>query len=164
MISSDSKFDRVQRSLASFSENEAKGWAIFNSEKGSCYHCHTPPIFADDDLHNIGLDSVYSDPESRGYYAVTGDSADLGRMRTPTLRNVALREGFMHDGRFTTLREVVEHYNSGVKRSPQLDPGMTRAEGRLKLNLTTEELDQLVAFLHTLTDSTFINNEMLSRP
>lgn len=164
MISSDSKFDRVQRSMAQFTEKEAKGYAIFNSEKGSCYHCHTPPIFTDDYLHNNGLDSSYENQANWGYFAVTGDSSDMGRMRTPSLRNVALRENYMHDGRYSSLEEVVNHYNSGVKRSRSLDPTMIKSGNTVKLKLSAEELDQLVAFLHTLTDSTFVSDEMLSRP
>ncbi len=164
MISSNSKFDRVQRSEAEFTEKEMKGYDIFNSERGSCYHCHTPPLFTDNNLHNIGLDSNYSDPSSRGYYTVTNDSSDLGRMRTPTLRNVGLRNRYMHDGRFSSLQEVVEHYNSGVRRSRSLDPTMIKGNNRIELNLSQEELSQLEAFLHTLTDSTFINNPSLSHP
>ena len=164
LISADSKFDRVQRSQAQFTEQESKGYAIFNSEKGSCYHCHTPPLFTDNGLHNIGLDSTYSDPASRGYYTVSLDSGDLGRMRTPTLRNVSLRNRFMHDGRFTSLQQVVEQYNSGVKRSRSLDPTMVKDGNRILLNLSQEELAQLEAFLRTLTDSTFINNPFLSPP
>lgn len=163
-ISSDSKFDRVQRSLAQFTEDEARGFAIFNSEKGSCYHCHTPPMFADNNLHNIGLDSTFHQSKDWGYFNVTGDSIDLGRMRTPSLRNVALRESFMHDGRFSILEEVVQHYNEGVKRSPSLDPTMIKGGYNVKLNLSATELSQLVAFLHTLTDSTYITNNALSKP
>lgn len=164
MISSDSKYDRVQRSLAQFSDMEQKGFNIFNSEKGSCYHCHTPPLFTDDFMHNIGLDSTYGRSADWGFYNLTHDSSDLGRMRTPTLRNVALRESFMHDGRFSSLREVVEHYNTGVKRSGQLDPVMIKGGNTTRLNLSDEELDQLVAFLRSLTDSTYINNKFLSKP
>ncbi len=164
IISADSKFDRVQRGMAAFSDEEAKGYLIFNSEKGSCYHCHTPPLFTDNGLHNIGLDSSYARPENRGYYRRSLDSADLGRMRTPSLRNLAYRSSFMHDGRFTALDQVLEHYNQGVVESPTLDPIMIKGGNRIQLQLSATELGQLQAFLLTLTDSALITNPALSAP
>jgi cytochrome c peroxidase len=164
MISADSKYDRVQRGLAQFTPDEAKGYLIFNSEKSSCYHCHTPPLFHDDGLHNNGLDSTYENSANQGHFAVTGDSSHLGLFRTPTLRNLSLRESYMHDGRYKTIREVVEQYNKGVKRSPTLDPTMIKQGGRMTLNLSDVEVDQLVAFLYTLTDSTYVNDPALSNP
>ena len=88
--------------------------------------------------------------------AVTGSEADRGKFKTPSLRNVAVRAPYMHDGRFATLEEVVEHYNSGVRRRPNLDPNLAKhpAEG---LGLTEEEKGELVAFLRTLTDESFTN-------
>ncbi|MDZ7845363.1 MAG: hypothetical protein U5L96_00455 [Owenweeksia sp.] len=69
-------------------------------------------------MHNIGLDSTYEDLDNAGYFGLTGDSMDLGRFRTANLRNVGLRSRFIHDGRFSSLEEVVEHYNSVVKNKP----------------------------------------------
>lgn len=164
LISSDSKFDKVQRNEATFTADEAKGFDIFNSEKGSCFHCHTPPFFADNQLHNIGLDSIFDDPANQGYFGVSGDSSQLGAMRTANLRNLSLRSRFMHDGRFSTIEEVIEFYNSNVNRTPSLDPTMVKGSGSTKLNLTETEKTQLAAFLRTLTDSTFTSNPAFSYP
>lgn len=159
-----SKYDRVQAGLESFTTEEQAGFTIFSSEAGSCTHCHTPPLFGDDHLHNTGLDSVYTDVAQRGYFNTSGDSTDLGRMRTAVLRNVELRSRFMHDGRYGTLREAVEHYNSGVLVSPSLDPVMIKGNGSTQLNLNSNQVDQVVAFLHTLTDTVFTNSGELSKP
>ncbi len=164
LISSDSKFDKVQRNEAQFTNDELQGFMIFNSEKGSCTHCHVPPFFADNGLHNIGLDSDFSDPANQGYFHESGDSAHLGQMRTPTLRNVSLRARYMHDGRFSSLEDVINQYNTGVQRTPYLDPIMIKSNNTVNLNLTPLEVSQLAAFLRTLTDSTFIKNPNFSKP
>ncbi len=164
LISADSKYDEVQRSEAAFTADEAKGFDIFNSEKGSCFHCHTPPFFADNQLHNIGLDSVFDNPANQGYFTVNGDSSMLGAMRTANLRNLSLRNRFMHDGRFSTIEEVIDFYNGDVRRSASLDPVMVKGSGSTKLDLTPTEKSQLAAFLRTLTDSTFISNPAFSNP
>lgn len=164
LISADSKYDKVQRNKATFTQDEAKGFNIFNSEKGSCFHCHTPPFFADNQLHNIGLDSIFDDPANQGYFMVNRDSSMLGAMRTANLRNLSLRKRFMHDGRFSNIEEVIDFYNGNVNRTTSLDPIMVKGTGSTKLNLTTTEKAQLAAFLRTLTDSTFISNPAFSNP
>lgn len=157
LISSDSKFDRYLQGKTSLTPSEANGYNIFNSEKGDCFHCHSPPLFTDHELHNIGLDSIPTG-DDRGHYVVSGDSSDMGAFKTPTLRNVSLRSSYMHDGRFSTLSEVVEHYNSGVKKSPHLDPIMTKAGKKNGLGLSAQEKADLVAFLKTLADSSFVQD------
>lgn len=154
LISSDSKFDRYMKGQTSLSASEANGYDIFNSEKGDCFHCHSPPLFTDHELHNIGLDSMPSS-DDRGHFVISGDSSDFGAFKTPTLRNVELRDRYMHDGRFSSLEEVVEHYNSGVAKSPHLDPIMTKAGKENGLGLTAQEKEDLIAFLKTLTDKSF---------
>jgi cytochrome c peroxidase len=91
----------------------------------------------------------------QGRFLITGDSSDLGRFKTPTLRNVALTAPYMHNGRFKTLKEVIDFYSDQVKFTPFTDPLMNH-EGGIELSET--EKDDLVAFLYTLTDSTFISN------
>lgn len=164
MISANSKYDQVMAGNASFTEPEARGYAIFNSERGSCYHCHTQPLFADNMLHNIGLDSTYEKVANQGYYHVTGDSVHLGKMRTASLRNIGLRNNFMHDGRFSTLEEVLGHYSTGVKWSSSLDPVMIKTNGQLRLNFTTAEIQDLIAFLQTLTDEEFVVDHRFGKP
>lgn len=140
------------------------GMRIFFSEKGDCFHCHTAMITTDGQMHNTGLDSIYAKEMDKGYYNVTKNPNDLGKFRTPNLRNVALRKFYMHDGRFTTLEEVVDFYNSGVKRVSNIDPIMTKEGKENGLNLNTVEKQQLVAFLKTLTDETFITDTAFSKP
>jgi cytochrome c peroxidase len=163
VLSANSKYDLVLRNRASFSLSEQRGNDIFFSERGDCFHCHAYPLFKDNSFHNIGLDSANTGI-SQGRAAVTMKDYDIGKFATGTLRNIALTLPYMHDGRFTTLEEVVEHYNSGVKHSETLDPIMTKAGKENGLGLSTQDKADLVAFLKTLTDTTFVNNPKFSNP
>jgi cytochrome c peroxidase len=164
MISSDSKYDRYLSGSAMLSDDEEAGRNVFFSERGDCYHCHLNPVLTDNALHNTGLDSIYAKNADRGFYNVSMRKEDLGKFKTPSLRNVALRKRFMHDGRFGTLEEVIEFYNSGVRKVDNLDPIMTKPGKEYGLRLGPIEKHQLLAFLQTFTDSTFISNPDLSRP
>lgn len=162
MISSNSKLDKRLRNEVALTPSETNGLVIFNTEKGDCFHCHNIDagrLMTDNMFHNNGLDAVFAD---LGRGAVTGNPADDGKFLTPTLRNIALTAPYMHDGRFQTLEEVVEHYNSGGTPSPTIDPLMKHVG--TGLNLTAQEKADLVAFLHTMTDSTFIQNPAYSDP
>lgn len=158
MVSTNSKYDQFLRNEKMLSEKELRGYTIFFSEKGDCYHCHGSPLFSDNSFHNIGL--LPKSYDDMGRYLITGNSSDVGKFKTPTLRNVALRDVFMHDGRFKTLYDVVMHYNKGIMKGEYLDPLLDKPE----LGLSSEEINDLVAFLNTLTDSTFIHNLNLSKP
>jgi cytochrome c peroxidase len=128
-----------------------------------CFHCHPSGggRFTDGILRNNGLD-----PESAwtdlGLGALTGQPQDRAKFKTPSLRNVALTAPYMHDGRFQTLEEVIDHYNSGGHPSPTTDPNMKFTTGGLQL--TPEKKAQLIAFLHTLTDWDFVNNPAYQDP
>lgn len=164
LVSANSKFDKYLRNEAPLTTQELIGFNIFNSEKGDCFHCHNITLFTDNDFHNIGLDSVFTTLNG-GRYNITLKKSDLGKFKTPSLRNVALRKSFMHDGRFTSLTQVVNHYNNGVKQTIYLDPLFTksnRINGSLGLN--SSEVEALVAFLHTLTDQNFITNPAHAKP
>jgi cytochrome c peroxidase len=163
LTSANSKFDKFLLHEASLSADELNGFILFNSEKGDCFHCHTIPLMTDNMFHNIGLDSVFTGT-NRGRNNFTGNSLDIGLFKTPTLRNIELTAPYMHDGRFVTLEEVVEHYNSGVKLSATLDPIMTKQGKEFGLLLTQKEKMDLVAFLKTLTDESYIVNSELSSP
>ncbi|MCC6385540.1 MAG: cytochrome-c peroxidase [Bacteroidia bacterium] len=163
MISSDSKFDKFLRHQTVLTMEEAIGFNMFFTEKADCFHCHSIPLTSDYQLHNIGLDSVFNGVNV-GHYANSGNPADLGKFRTPSLKNVALQSAFMHDNRFSTLEEVVEFYNSGVKHSPSLDPIMTKPGKENGLGLTAYDKYCLVQFLNTMTDTVFLNNPALSSP
>lgn len=162
MISRDSRYDRFINGTEQLTYDEMQGRNIFFTEKGDCFHCHVNPIMTDNLFHNTGLDSLYVKEMDKGLFNTTGNYNDLGKFRTPNLRNVALRSRFMHDGRFSTLEEVVEFYNSGVRKVNTLDPIMTKPGKENGLNLTEYEKYQLIQFLKTLTDETFLTDTTLS--
>ncbi len=170
MISANSTFDKVNRSEASFTETEERGRQLFNTEfdptgkvKGAeCFHCHSAPFFTNDRFMNNGLDNDGSFSDL-GREKVTTLASDRARFKVPTLRNIAVTPPYMHDGRFTTLEEVVEHYNTGVLQSFTLDP-LLQFNVTPGLGLTQQNKDDLIAFLKTLTDQTFLTNTTFSKP
>jgi cytochrome c peroxidase len=156
LVAQDSKFDRALRKRTRLTASEARGLQLFVTEfdpaKGlrgaDCFHCHGGMLFTDDAFHNNGLAITSGDV---GRMAITGNAADRSKFKTPSLRNVALTAPYMHDGRFATLEEVVEHYSAGVERSDTLDPNLAK-HPVAGLQLTAAEKSDLVAFLKTLTD------------
>jgi cytochrome c peroxidase len=160
LISFDSEFERIFfLGKGEFSESEEAGRLIFFGE-GKCNRCHFPPLFTDKILRNNGLDASFED---LGLGAITGLSSGNGKFKVPTLRNIAQTGPYMHDGRFSTLMEVLEHYNNGVVgSSPNLDPIMSPFIGGL--GLSDEEILNLHDFLLTLTDSSFLAEEKFSNP
>lgn len=163
LYSADSRYDRYARHMLQMNDAELRGMVIFLTEKGDCFHCHMPPLFSDNMFHNIGLDSLPAGAD-RGRYNVTLSTNDMGLLKTPTLRNVSVTAPYMHDGRFATLEEVVEHYNSGVKRPVTVDPIMTKPGKEYGLGLSEQEKADLVAFLLALTDESFLTDTALSPP
>jgi cytochrome c peroxidase len=160
----DSKFDRVQRAQATYTPQEQRGRDLFFREMSpmsggprgaECFHCHGGPSFSNFAFSNNGLDDDASITDI-GRQEVTNNPRDRARFKTPSLRNIAASAPYMHDGRFTTLREVLNHYNTGIKISATLDPALDLNRRPGGLGLRPDELDDLEAFLHTLTDSTFI--------
>lgn len=162
MISRNTKYDRFMLGTENLTYDELQGRNIFFTEKGDCFHCHINPVMTDNLFHNTGVDSLYAKEMDKGLYNVTGNTNDLGKFRTPNLRNVALRKNYMHDGRFKTLEDVVEFYNSGVRKVNNLDPIMTKPGKENGLKLTALEKFQLVEFMKTLTDPTFITDTTLA--
>lgn len=161
LLSFNSKYDKVQRQEAFFTQAELRGEDLYFSEDGDCFHCHGGPLLTSQEFHNNGLDSTFSDDP--GLYEVTGDSNDLGLFKSPTLRNVELTAPYMHDGRFQTLREVIDHYSEGVTKSETIDPLMKKVD-QGGLQLTKQEKDDLIAFLKTFTDKSFVNDTSHSNP
>jgi len=153
LVSVNSKFDRFIIGQEQLTTSELNGYAIFNSEKGDCFHCHGTQMFMDNSFHNNGLDT---DPFlDLGRAKVTGNINDNGKFKTPTLRNIEFSAPYMHDGRFSTLEEVIEHYNSGGNYSSTVDPLMKKLG--IGLQLTNQEKEDLIAFLKTLSDENFIS-------
>jgi cytochrome c peroxidase len=152
--SSDSKFDRALKGRVELSEEEKHGFELFMTEYdpqrgftgADCFHCHGGPLFSDFRFTNNGLDA---DPSDTGRERVTGNALDKGKFAVPSLRDVALTAPYMHDGRFQTLEEVIDHYCIGTKRSETLDPNLAKhPDGGVPLSVNDKKA--LVAFLRTL--------------
>lgn len=164
MVSSNSRFDKFIRHEIMFTPEEIDGFTSFTTERGDCFHCHGYPLMTSNNYHNNGLDSLPVGPDM-GRYLVTGQSTDIGKFSAPTLRNVELTAPYMHDGRYATIEEVVEFYNSGVHQtSPNIDPIMTKPAKLYGLELTPMQKANLVTFLKTLTDTSYINNPDFQQP
>lgn len=164
MVSYNSRFDQYRRHEINFSPTELNGMVIFYTEQGDCFHCHEAPLGTSMLVTNNGLDSIPAGYD-RGLYNFTGNAKDDGKFLVPTLRNVELTAPYMHDGRFKTLEEVVEFYNSGVHQtSPNIDPVMTKAAKKFGLMLSAYEKQCLVDFLKAMTDTSFINNPAYQEP
>lgn len=157
-VSRDSKYDRFLRGQATLAPAEQRGLRLFFTEKGDCFHCHNDGLFTVRDFRDIGLDSL---PPDAGRAAITQQAGDVGRFKIPTLRNVEFSAPYMHDGRFATLDAVLDHYNSGGVHSANVDPLIRVGRG---LGLTVEQKQDLIAFLRTLTDSSFVTNPALASP
>jgi cytochrome c peroxidase len=159
LTSFDSKFDRVLKGETKLAADEQRGFELFMTEYdprreqfgADCFHCHGGALFQSQTFANNGLDSEFKD---LGRAKISEKDSDIGKFSTPSLRNIALTAPYMHDGRFTSLEEVVEHYTSGVKRSATLDPNLAKhPNGGVPLN--ADDKRALVAFLKTLTDQKF---------
>lgn len=157
IVSGNSKFDKFRRGEVNLTPSELSGYDIFRTERGDCFHCHTlgDNLFTDNTFKNNGLDSD-ADMDDPGLMGVTGFEYDKGKFKVPTLRNIELTAPYMHDGRFATLEEVVNHYDMGGTPSSTIDPLMKKVG--IGLNLTLQERTDLVNFLKTLTDESFITN------
>ena len=125
IISANSKFDKYLLGQTTLSIQEEEGFNIFmDEERGDCFHCHgneNNPLWTDNKFHNNGLDNNFSD---LGLGAVTGNPNDNGKFKTPSLRNLEFTAPYMHDGRFSTIDEVINHYSEGLQDSQTVDPLM----------------------------------------
>jgi cytochrome c peroxidase len=174
MVSTGSKYDigraQVGSRAARFpnfteQENAGKAFVVQPPPRGGlgCFVCHNGESFSAMEATNNGLDATNEvDP---GYGGVTERASDAGKFKVPSLRNVALRAPYMHDGRFADLSEVLDHYSEGMQPNPSLGApyGVTNGEAT-RLNLTTAEKNAVIAFLHTLTDLDMVNDPKFSDP
>lgn len=162
LISKDAKYDKTIASGNGlfFTDEELNGFDIFNTERGDCFHCHGSILFTDNSFHNNGLDSNHLDV---GLGMISGKENDTGKFKTPTLRNIALTAPYMHDGRFQTLEEVIDFYSEGLQNSNTIDPLMKNVH-KGGIQLSHQEKKDLIAFLHTLTDTVFVNNPEYATP
>ena len=152
----DSKFDDWSNSIKNLSASEERGRQLFVGSKAKCFDCHRMEDFTTDEFKNIGLYNG-KDLNDAGLYNLTNKETDRGKFKTPGLRNIAVTTPYMHNGMFKTLEEVVEYYNHPGK----FVPDAINIEDALKspLNLTEKEKKDLVAFLKTLTDKTFLKKK-----
>lgn len=156
LISGNSPFDAWNRGKSdAISASALRGYDLFFGEKGDCFHCHGSYNFTDNMFHNNGTESV---PADEGRFRLTGDPSDKGKFRTPTLRNIALTAPYMHDGKFATLGQVLAHYNSGGHESATKDILIR------PLGLSVQDQQDIIAFLHSLTDTTFTTSSALGDP
>jgi cytochrome c peroxidase len=182
LISSNSRYDQFLRGETMLDAQEELGRKLFMAHPdvkvslrgANCIDCHSQFLTGGfsaryDGFSNNGLDD--EEHLQPGLQTVTGDPAHRGMFKVPSLRNIALTAPYMHDGRFTTLDEVLDHYDSGVRNSSTLSSVIVEADnsgateaGRISLHLTTDEKAAIIAFLHTLTDQDFVSAERLSDP
>lgn len=167
LISANSRYDQVIWGRNGFpTDSEQRGIALFfiednqNVEHPGCSHCHFNPLFTDNNFRNNGLDSVadlnsFSDAGLGGF---NDNIFDKGKFRVPTLRNIELTAPYMHDGRFNTLEEVLDHYSQGghgvINEDPNIRP----------FSLTEQDKEDLISFLKMLTDTSFLKKEAFQSP
>jgi cytochrome c peroxidase len=172
LISANSKYDQYLWNCYKPTADEMAGMILFNQspnpENGvrgaNCARCHGGVKNYMELFHNNGLDSIGKD---NGIEKLTGFSSDRGRFKVPTLRNIALTGPYMHDGRFKTLSEVLEHYSEHVFQSPSLSSVLRKESnviGGTSLKLFDTEKKQIIAYLNMLTDSTFVTDPRFSNP
>ncbi len=164
LISADSRFDRFVRQEigGALSTQELKGMRLV---KEKCSQCHTfdsgkADFFTDFSYHNNGLDAVFTEQEERimmGRFRISFDSTQIGAYKTPSLRNVARTAPYMHDGRFQTLGEVLEHYRSTMQASSYVDTVFQLNNQQLGIPMSDDEKEAIIAFLQSLTDQSFLN-------
>jgi cytochrome c peroxidase len=157
MVSDNSRYDKHEKNLpgGTFSDAEERGLKLFRQH---CATCHKEPLFSDFSFRNNGLVPKSSVNDS-GRAHITRSVDDLYKFKVPSLRNVALTRPYMHDGRFMSLESSVEHYRTGIIHSATTDPKLSS-----NVNISDQEKSDIVSFLHTLTDSTFITNKLFAEP
>jgi cytochrome c peroxidase len=179
LLSFNSKYDEFlkTRNFNVFNEQEKRGYNLFYSEnnpvlsiKGAdCFHCHGQKYsfyLTDFQFHNNGLQKY---PTDSGLYRITNLYNDIGKFKTPSLRNLAFTAPYMHDGSRKTLKDVINFYDSGGYSSPWVDPNIGKhqkpnSQWGVGLGLTEEQKDDLIAFLLTMSDSNFVKNEKFAKP
>lgn len=171
IVSNNSKYDKFLAKEVALTESEERGRQLFFTEYNpdlpeksgaDCAHCHSSFNFSNDRYFNNGLFEE-SEITDVGFQNVTNNPNDRGKFKTVSLRNIALTALYMHDGQFENLKDVVKHYNSGLKKSNTFDPALeyTRNKG---LMLSDEDINDLVNFLNTLTDEDLMTNPKYSDP
>ncbi len=157
MYSYNSRFDQYKRGEngVSLNEQELRGYNLF---KQKCDACHKEPLFSDFSYRNNGLKPSPTIQDS-GRYRITQDIHDVYKFKVPSLRNIAITGPYMHDGRYQTLEQCLDHYTDKIENFSNLDPLLVSG-----ISLTAQEKKDIIAFLRTLTDYQFINDPRFSEP
>lgn len=155
-ISSESRYDSVMRKEVIFTAQERRGYLFF---KKNCDACHSEPLFSSAGFRNNGLDHSFNTDSGR--IGISLDVKDRYAFKVPSLRNLSFTAPYMHDGRFTSLQQVVDHYASGIQVQDYLDPFLLK-DGRAGIPMSQADKADLVAFLRTLDDVKFITNKSLA--
>ena len=153
LVSSNSKYDWYVTGKGNLTQHELSGKQLFEQH---CARCHEGILFTNYGYFNNGLDAS---PEDIGRERITQNPMDKGKFKVPSLRNVALTAPYMHDGRFSSLDEVIDHYRFGIKQSVSLDAGLENG-----ISLTDSEKSALIIFLETLSDEKLISDQRFSSP
>lgn len=186
IVSFDSPYDRFLRGdLAALSDSQVRGMKLFFSEKLECFHCHGGFNFTDSSthtntiiesvgFHNNGLYNLDSNgaypTDNMGLLELTGERRDMGRFKAPSLRNIEITAPYMHDGSIANLDEVIDHYRKGGRKIPD---GPFAGDGSRnpyksvfvrQFEITTDERQDLIAFLRSLTDESVLTHPGLSDP
>lgn len=155
LISSNSKYDRVQRGKDTFNPTEQRGYELF---KQRCNTCHKEPLFTDYSFRNNGL-PINDFLKDYGRMRITGNPADSLKFKVPSLRNVSVTFPYMHDGRLYSLYDVIDHYSKGIQQSATLDSSLRKG-----IPFSNQEKNDIIYFLHTLKDTAFLNDKRFSQP
>lgn len=160
LISANSRYDKFVRSETggTLNADETAGLSLF---KQKCATCHATDLFTDQTFRNNGILNDFSLDAGRNLISTFPE--DMGKFAVPSLRNVEKTAPYMHNGKFKTLESVLEHYASGVKDTPTLDP-ILKQNGQLGIALTSLEKQQIIAFLKTLTDTDFLRDVRFQKP
>ncbi len=155
LVSSNSKYDKVKRGEDKFDDNEQKGYELF---KARCNTCHKEPLFTDYSFRNNGL-PINDFLKDYGRMKVTGDPKDSLKFKVPSLRNCSVTFPYMHDGSINSLYRVIDHYSKGIQRSATLDSSLRKG-----IPFTEDEKNDIVRFLKTLKDTSFLDDKRFSQP
>jgi cytochrome c peroxidase len=155
IVSSNSKYDKVQRGEASFTPGEQNGYNFF---KAKCAACHKEPLFTDNSFRNNGM-AVNTYLNDYGRMKITGNKNDSLKFKVPSLRNVMLTFPYMHDGRYYSLGTAIDHYRKNIiTTQPTLDSLLIN-----RIAISDREKNDLIYFLNTLTDTTMTRNPRFSQ-
>lgn len=154
MISDNSRYDQYMRGETTLTAQEISGLSVF---EGFCSNCHKAPLFSDFSFRNNGLPVSGINDSGRAH--ITRQAEDLYKFKVPTLRNLKYTAPYMHDGRFRTLDQVLDHYENGIVPSATLDPLLGNS-----IRMTAQQKEDLKAFLNTLNDESFVKDARFAEP